>query len=198
VCEVALIWSVNHLRSPIAHRILVIVVHPWANFPPDPRISLPFAIVVAITLLFLTVHLAFKSYYQRIRHSSASLDRVRQVSGRQIQISRRILLGSPAMAIGSRISYILPGSFPYECWVWRMRFGGTVFCFMEVSNVVFWLVMIIWRCVRSRRGGGMVPGPVEAVSSSGTAPEEGTEVLVMEALHDFHSVGDGAVINSGA
>jgi len=79
-----------------------------------------------------------------------------------------------------------------------MRFGGTVFCFMELSNVAFWLVMIIWRCVRSRRGGGTALGPVEAASSSRAALGEGTEVLVMETLHDFHSVGDGTVINSGA
>lgn len=180
-CEVALIWSVNHLRSPIAHRILVVLVHPWANFPPKPHISLPFAIVWSISLLSLAVHLGFKSYYRRrIRQSSPSTDR--DASGRRIQIARRILLGSsPVMAIGSTLCYVLPGSFPYECWVWRMRFGGTLFCFMEVTHLAFWLVMTVWRCVRSRRGGGRtVREPVEGMASSDTSLEEGTELLAME------------------
>lgn len=88
------------------------------------------------------------------------------------------------MAIGSTLCYVLPGSFPYECWVWRMRFGGTLFCFMAVSYVVFWLVMVVWRCVRSRRRGGgrIVSEPVEAVASSDTSLEEGTEALMMENL----------------
>jgi len=133
LCEVTLIWSVNHLRSPIAHRILVTIVHPWANFPPKPHVSLPFAVVWSMTLLSLTVHLRSKSHYRRIRQSSASPgDQPRNdiVSGRRTQTVRRLLLGSsPAMAIGSTLCYVLPGSFPYECWVWRMRFGGTFFLF---------------------------------------------------------------------
>ena len=189
-CEVTLIWSVNHLRSPIAHRILVILVHPWANFPPDLHISLPFAIVWSITLLSLIVHLRFKSHYRRIRRPSASINQSvrRDVSGKQIQTARRILLGSsPAVAFGSTLCYVLPGSFPYECWVWRMRFGGTIFCFLEVSYVAFWLVMVVWRCVRSRRGGGgeTVSEPMMSVELEGVASSSGAEVLVMESLdHD--------------
>lgn len=183
VCEVTLIWSVNHLRSPIAHRILVIIVHPWANFPPKPRVSLPFIIVWSITLLSLATYLVSKSYYRRIRQSFASPDQVRDVTGERIQTTRRVLLGSsPVMAVGSTLCYVLPGSFPYECWVWRIRFGGTLFCFMGVSSVVFWLAMIVWRCVRSRRGGAKAPEPVGEASSSDTSPEETTEVLAMENL----------------
>jgi len=173
VCEVALVWSVSHLRSPIAHRILVIIVHRCADFPPNPHISLPFAIVWSITLLSLTIHLTFKSYYQRIRKSPASIDhQVRNASGGRARTTRRILFGSsPVMAIGSTLCYALPGSFPYECWVWRMRFGGPLFCLMEVSSIVFWLVMIVWRCVRSRRG-GVVLGRGERRTSSDTSLEE--------------------------
>jgi len=180
-CEVALIWSVNHLRSPIAHKILVIIVHPWANFPPNPRISRPFAIYWLSSLLFLAIHLIFKSYYRRIRQPSPSFDQVRHVSERRTQITRRILYSSsPAMAIGSTLCYVPPGSFAYECWVWRMRFGGTLFCFMGVSYVVFWLVVVVWRCVRSGHGGRTASEPV--VASSDTSPEEDTETLGTENL----------------
>jgi len=183
-CEVTLIWAVNHLRSPMAHRILVIIVHPWANFPPKPHISLPFAIGWSISLLSLTVHLIFKSYYRRIHQSSTSLGQGHHhVSRRRIQITRRVVHGSnPVMAIGSTFCYIAPGSFAYECWVWRMRFGGTLFCLMGVSYVVFWLVMIIWKCVRSRRGSGAVSEPVEGIYSSDASLEGGTEILVVERL----------------
>lgn len=182
-CEVTLIWSINHLRSPLAHRILVIIVHPLANFPPDPHVSLPFAIVWSITLLTLTTHLTFKSYYRRVRQSPAPINhQVRNASGSRVRTTRRILLSSsPVMAIGSTICYALPGSFPYECWVWRMRFGGALFCLMEVASVVFWLVMIVWRCVRSRRG-GVVSEWVERRTSSDTSLEECEEGLVMENL----------------
>lgn len=182
VCEVTLIWSVNHLRSPIAHRVLVIIVHPWANFPPKPHVSLPFTIVWSVTLLSFAMYLTSESYYRRIRQSFASPDQVRDGAGERVQTTRRVLLGSsPVMAIGSTLCYVLPGSFPYECWVWRMRFGGTVFCFMEVSSVAFWLAMTVWGCARSRRGGVKASGPVEEASSD-TGPEETMEVLAMENL----------------
>lgn len=199
-CEVALIWSVNHLRSPIAHRILVLIVHPWANFPPNPHVSLSFAVVWSMTLLSLTVHLRFKSNYRRIRCQSSgdatSLDRrqVRDAAGlKRLQTTRRILLGSsPVVAIGSTLCFLLPGSFPYECWVWRMRFGGTVFCFMQVSYLAFWLVMVVWRCVRSRRGGGgggtVSGGSVEEVVSSESSPEEDTSEDSGEALRVSESL----------
>jgi hypothetical protein len=180
-CEVSLIWSVNHLRSPAAHRILAIIVHPWANFPPKPRISLLFAIGWSISLLSLTIHLTLKSHYRRIRQSYASLEQGHHVSMKRIKVTRRIVHGSnPVMAIGSTSCNIIPGSFAYECWVWRMRFGGTLFCLMGVSYVVFWLVMVIRRCVRSQRGGRTVSEPVEGTSSPETSLEENTETPAME------------------
>jgi len=58
-----------------------------------------------------------------------------------------------------------------------------LFCFMGVSYVMFWLAMVVWRCVRSRRGGWAVSEPVEGISSADTSLEvEGTEILVMERL----------------
>lgn len=183
-CEVSLIWSVNHLRSPTAHRILGIIVHPWANFPPKPRISLLFAIGWSISLLSLTIHLIFRSRYRRVRQSYTSLEQSHHVSRKRIKVTRRIMHGSnPFMAIGSASCNIVPGSFAYECWVWRMRFGGTLFCLLGVFYLVFWLVMVIRRCVRSQRGGGTVLEPVEGTSSPDTmSPEEDTELLVMERL----------------
>jgi hypothetical protein len=99
-----------------------------------------------------------------------------------MQAARKILLGSsPVVAIGSTLCYVLPGSFPYECWVWRMGFGGTIFCFMQVSYVAFWLVMVVWRCVRSRRGGGgMVSEGVVVVASSDASLKEGTEEVSID------------------
>ena len=81
-CEVVLIWSVNHLRSSVAHRILVVLVHPLANFPPNPRITLPFYIGLPMSILSLAVHLAFNSHQQRIRQSSASPDLVSSIRPR--------------------------------------------------------------------------------------------------------------------
>ena len=69
-----------------------------------------------------------------------------------------------------------------------MRFGGTLFCLMGISYVTFWLLMVIWRCVRSRRGGGTVSEPMEGTSSSSTSLEEGRETLVMEDLTDVYSI----------
>jgi len=179
-CEVSLIWSVNHLRSPTAHRILGIIVHPWANFPPKPHISLPFAIGWSISLLSLTIHLTFRSRYRRVRQSYTSLEQSHHVSRERIKVTRRIMHNSnPVMAIGSASCNMVPGSFAYECWVWRMRFGGTLFCLLGVFYVVFWLAMVIRRRVRSQRGGGTVLEPVEETSSPDTdtmSPEEYTEV----------------------
>lgn len=179
-CEVSLIWSVNHLRSSTAHRILGIIVHPWANFSPKPHISLLFAIGSSVSLISLTIHLMFRSHYRRIRQSYISLEQGHHVSRERIKVTRRIVHGSnPVMAIGSTSCNIVPGSFAYECWVWQMRFGGTLFCLMGASYVVFWLVMVTWRCVRSQRGGGTVSEHVEGNSSPNTSLEEDTETLVM-------------------
>ena len=177
-----LIWSTNHLRSPIAHRFLVILVHPWANFPPKLHLSLPLAIVWSTTLLSLAVHLACKSYYRRIRQSSASPDQVRRVSGKLV-ITRRALLGSsPAMGIGTTLCHVLPGSFAYECWVWRMRFGGILFCLMGISHLGFWLGVVVWRCARSRRRHGAPVLDVEGIGSSETSLEEDVvELPVIES-----------------
>jgi len=182
VCEVALIWSTNHLRSPIAHRILVVLVHPWANFPPKHRISQLFTVGWSISLLSLTIYLTCKSYYQRIRQSSAPPDDANYDSQKWIPIVRRAVHGSsPVMAFGSAACYIVPGSFAYECWVWQLRFWGTIFCFMEVSFVTFWLVMVIWRCLRSCRSGRTVSEVMDGVSAfSDTIPEERIELLAME------------------
>ena len=182
-CEVSLIWSVNHLRSPTAHRILGIIVHPWANFPPKPHISLLFSIGWSISFLSLTIHLIFRSRYRRIRQSYASLEQGHHVSRGRIKVTRRIVHGSnPVMAFGSTSCNIVPGSFAYECWVWRMRFGGTLFCLMGVSYVVFWLVMVVWRCVRSQRGARTVSEPMEGTSSPEASLEGNTEILVVERL----------------
>jgi len=181
--EVTLIWSVNHLRSPIAHRFLVFIVHPCANFPPNLHTSLPFAVVWSITLLSLATSLTSESYYRRVRQSAASsIDhQVRNASGGSVLTARRILLGSsPVMAIGSTMCYVLPGSFPYECWVWRMRLGGPLFCFMELASVVFWVVVIVWRWVQSRRG-GVGLGRVEESACSDISLEECAEVQVVES-----------------
>jgi len=171
VCEVALIWSVNNLRSPVAHRILVFLVHPWANFPPNLRISLPFSIGWSISIFSLAIHLIFNSHHQRARQSSAPLDQVRDVSRRRSQITRPVFL-IPAMAIGSTLCFVGPGSFVNECRVWRVRFWGTVLCLIGVIYVVFWLV-VIWRFAGAQDGGGTV--------SPDTRLEGSTEVLVMEA-----------------
>ncbi|KAF9645794.1 hypothetical protein BDM02DRAFT_3181176 [Thelephora ganbajun] len=184
-CEVALIWSASHLSSPVAHRILGTIVHPWANFPPKPRISLPFTIGWSIAIISLVIHLLLGRYYRSNRQSSISLGQVSHVSRKRIQDTRRAVRDSnPVMAIGSTSCYILPGSFAYECWVWRMRFGGTFFCLMGVSYVVFWLAVVAWRCVRSRRGSGAISEPVEGVASSDTDLEEDSEdtidVLIVE------------------
>ena len=176
-CEVVLIWSVNHLRSSVAHRILVVLVHPLANFPPNPRITLPFYIGLPMSILSLAVHLAFNSHHQRIRQSSASPDQVRDVSRRRIQITRRrLFLGTTnitARAIGPTLCFVGPGSFVNECWVWRMRFWGTLLCLIGAAYVVFWLV-VIWRFVGAQYGGEIV--------SPNTSPEGSTEVLVMERV----------------
>lgn len=64
-----------------------------------------------------------------------------------------------------------------------MKFGGTVFCFMGVSYFAFWLVMVIWRCVRSRRGDRIVSWePVDGVASSDTGLEGDPEILAMERV----------------
>ena len=180
-CEVALIWSVNHLRSPVAQRILVFLVHPFANFPPKPHISLPFAFIWSISSLSLAIHLASKSYYRRIRQLSVPHGSVRHVSRRQVRTARRVVHASNIfMAIGSTLCYVGPGSFTNECWVWRMRFGGTLLCLMGVFYFVFWLV-VIWRSMRSRRDEAGVSEHIEGVGSSDTSLEleEGTEMLVL-------------------
>lgn len=198
MCELALIWSVGHLRSPNAHRILAILVHPYANFPPKPHVSLPLATAWLITLLSLTVHLTFRSRYRRIRRQPPpAIDPVPDVSRWRVQATRRIILSSsPAMAICSTLCYVLPGSFPYECWVWRMSFGGTLFCLIGVSYVVFWMMMLVWRCVRSRRGGNGGGGGtglklVEESASSDSSLEEGTEteVFAVDSLDSRSSSG---------
>jgi len=174
VCEVVLIWSVSHLRSPVAHRILVVLVHPFANFPPNPRITLSFSFGLSITILSLVIHLVSKSHHRRIRPSSASLDQVRDVSMRRIQITRPVFLGNiAAKAIGPTLCFIGPGSFVDECRVWRMMFWGTLLCLIGVTYVAFWLV-VIWRFVGSRHGSGTV--------SPSTSPEGSMEVLVMERV----------------
>ena len=65
-----------------------------------------------------------------------------------------------------------------------MAFGGPLFCFMQVSYVAFWLVMVVWRCARSRRrGGGGREGlePVEGVvDASDTGLEEDNEELIAD------------------
>ena len=174
-CEVALIWSVNHLRSPVAHRILVVLIHPLANFPPNPRITLPFSVGLSISILSLAIRLVFNSHHRRISKSPATLDQARDVPRRRIQITRRVFLGGniSAMAIGPTLCYVGPGSFVYECWVWRMKFWGTFLCLIGVAHVVFWLV-VIWRFVVSQRGSG--------TASPDTGLEGNTEVLVMERV----------------
>lgn len=179
-CEVALIWSIDHLRSPVAHRILIFLVHPFANFPPDLRISRQFAIGWSISLISLTVYLVFNSYYRRVRQSSASLDPLHHVSKRRAQTARRVVHGSNTiMAIGSTVCYIGPGSFAKECWAWRIRFGGTLLCLMGVSYVLFWMV-VIWRYVGSLRDGRVVSELEEEAGSSDTSPEGSMELLVID------------------
>ena len=177
-CEVVLIWSVSHLRSPVAHRFLVFLVHPFANFPPNLRISLPFAVSWSISTLSLAIHFVLNSYHRRTRQSSTSPNPnpVHHVPKRRIQTTRRVVHGSNVvMAIGSTSCFVGPGSFAYECLVWRLRFGGTLLCFMGVLYVVFWLVVVCQRCVGSQDDGRMVSEPVEEVPSSDASLEEGAE-----------------------
>jgi len=171
-CEVALIWSINHLRSPVAHRILVALVHPFANFPPNPRATLQFSFGLSISILSLSIRLVFNSHHRRTRQS---LDQARDVPRRRIQITHRVFLGGniTAMAIGPTLCYVGPGSFVYECWVWRTMFWGTFLCLIGVAYVVFWLV-VIWRFVVSQHGSG--------IASADTNLEGNTEVLVMERI----------------
>jgi len=168
-CEVALIWSVNHLRSPVAHRILVVLVHPIANFPPNPRITQPFSIGLSISIVSLAIHLVFLRIHQS---PAASLDMVPNVFRRRIQILRRVFLGGnmTAVAIGPTFCYLGRGSFASECWVWRMKFWGTLLCLIGVTYVVFWVV-VVWRLVGSQHGGGFV-----------SSDERSAEVLVMERI----------------
>jgi len=175
VCEVALIWSVNHLRSPVAHRILVVLLHPPANFPPNPRITRLFSVGLSISVLSLAIRLVFNSHHRRIRPSSASLDPARDVSRWRIQITRRVFVGGniTAMTIGPTLCYVGPGSFVNECWVWRMKFWGAFLCLVGAAYAVFWLV-VIWRFVALRHGSG--------TTTSDTSLEGSTEVLVMERV----------------
>ena len=177
-CEIALIWSVNHLRSPVAHRILVRLTDPSANFPPNPRISLPFAIGWCTSTFSLAIHIISNSYHQRVLRSSPS---PHYVSTRRIQIAGLVVHGSNAvMAVGSVVCYIGPGSFASECWVWRKKFWGTFLCLMGVSYAVFWLV-VIWRLVRSQHS-LTVSEPMEGVASSDGGLGGNTEILVMDRV----------------
>ena len=174
-CEVALIWSVNHLGSPVAHRILVVLVHPFANFPPNPRTTPPFSVGLSISILSFVIRLVFNSHHRRTRQSAASLDQARDVSRWRIQITPRVFLGSniTAMAVGPTLCYVGPGSFVNECWVWRTKFWGTSLCLIGVAYMVFWLV-VIWRFVVLQNGSG--------IASSDTGLDGRTEVLVTERV----------------